>query len=190
MTARRDTLRLSMGVCLSMALVGPPGCVSHRNERLAIGTRPTASFVQPMPRPTTTDRPGGPAVTRAFSGDPARLDRSRWRTMVVVVPIDGVVHTETFRGVAPVGRRAPADRAGVFPSIGSMALTAESSDLGLTSRELGRAVSDPLLAPLRFVRAARGGWWTWSPYEIWKRTPPHRGRWSAVSGRRREHRDD
>jgi hypothetical protein len=178
------------GIAAAVALIAPPGCVSHRNERLAIGTRPTASFVRPASPPASAERSIGRTPVRAFSRDPSRLDRSRWRTVVVVVPIDGVVHTETFRGVAPVSRRAPADRAGVFPSIGSMGLMEQPNDLGATARELGRAASDPLLAPLRFVRAARGDWWTWSPYEIWKRTPPQRGRWSAVSGRRKEQRDD
>lgn len=186
-----STLLAVTAACLAMLA---PGCVSHRNERLVIGTRATASFGPGGPgmarsQPTGPDGAGGRTV-RAFSSDPVRLDRSRWRTMVVVSPIDGVVHTETFRGVAVVGRRAPAARAGVFPPVDAEPAGSWTRDLAASGGELGRAVMDPFLAPLRLLRAARGGWWTWSPYEIWKRTRHDRTRWSAVGGRRQERSDE
>lgn len=150
------------------------GCVSERNERLTIGTRPTASFA--------TLR--GPSMI-----GPGTLDRTRWRTLVVVAPIDGVVHSEPFRLPPIVGRRAGPDRAGVFPSPGPEPKPVVGG-WGVTLGELGRSVFDPLLAPGRAWRARRTGWWTWSPIKVWKRTRSDGARSASVGGVRRESNDE
>lgn len=164
---------------LCCAALFTAGCVSDRNERLAIGTRPTPSFG------------GGPSLTMVGAGT---TDRSRWRTMVVVSPIDGVVHGPTLRAYRPVGRRADADRAGVFPLTGPERRAARRPGPGAGARgalaPLGRTVLDPVLMPYRLVRAARTGWWTWSPVQIWKRTRADRDRSAAVGGVRRQETND
>ncbi len=175
---RSVTTMLCLGACLSAG--GTVGCVADLNERAVIGTRPTASF-------------GG--ETGPGAAGAGTLDRRRWRTTVVVAPIDGVVHTEPFRMVRPVSRRAPAERAGAFPfstppgglggSGGSQAWEA--------LQEMGRSAADVVWGPARGWRAVRGGragWWTWSPVEIWKRTRGDRTRWSAVGGVRTEHKEE
>lgn len=184
-------VRAGLLVCAGLGLACATGCVSGFNERIAIGTRPTASFggahgpgmASPNWAPPAGSG-GGPAM--APPADRNRLDRSRWRTMVVVAPIDGVVHTEHFRGIAIVGRRAAPERAGVFLRTGSEDPPGWARDAVETAQDLGRAGMDPLLAPWRLIHAGRGGWWTWSPTEIWKRTRQDRPRWSAVGGRRQE----
>lgn len=158
-------------VMLAAAVWAAGGCSAALNERLAVGTRPTASF-------------GG--WTGPGMAGPGTLDRRQWPTMILVAPIDGVVHGETFRTVPVVSRRAGADRARVFPPP-----TPESRrrvgerDLAEAARELGRAVADPWLIPWRAWRAWAAGGWTWSPMEIWKRTRQDRARSAAVGGVRR-----
>jgi hypothetical protein len=145
------------------------GCTADLNERLAIGTRPTASF-------------GGGTGPGAAGTGSGTVDRSRWTTMVVVAPIDGVVHSEPFRMVRPVSRRAPADRAGVFPYSTPYAGPARSQAWEAL-QELGRSTADVVWGPARGWRAVRGGragWWTWSPVEVWKRTRADRTVWSGV----------
>lgn len=159
------------GVAASLSLCcgGLGGCTANLNERVAIGTRPTASFGGGT----------GPGAAGAGSGS---LDRTRWRTMVVVAPIDGVVHSEPFRMVRPVSRRASADRAGVFPYSTPYAGPARLQAWEAL-RELGRSAADVVWGPARGWRAVRGGreeWWTWSPVEIWKRTRADRRSWSGV----------
>ena len=169
-----------LGVLVCCAAVTASGCASPRNERLTLGVRPTPSFG------------GGPSLTMA---GPGTLERSRWRTMVVVSPIDGVVHGPTLRTLRPVGRRADADRAGVFPLTGPQRRSARpagpGAKTGAALGPLGRATLDPALMPYRLYRAARSGWWGWSPMEIWKRTRADRDRSAAVGGvRRQETHDD
>lgn len=158
---------------LCVCVGGLGGCAADLNERVAIGTRPTASFGGGT----------GPGAAGAGSGT---LDRSRWTTMVVVAPIDGVVHTEPFRMVRPVSRRAPADRAGVFPYSTPYAGPG-GSQAWEAAREMGRSTADVVWGPARGWRAVRGGragWWTWSPVEVWKRTRADRTVWSGVGGSR------
>lgn len=149
------------------ALWAGAGCSATLNERLAVGTRPTPSF----------GAWSGPGMAGAGT-----LDRSRWPTMIVVSPIDGVVHGETFRTVPVVSRRAGADRAGVFPPPSGAPAAKGGEDVAEAARELGRAVTDPWLIPWRAWRAWAAGGWTWSPMEIWKRTRQDRARSAAVGG--------
>ena len=158
-----------LGAWLWVGVGGLGGCTANLNERVAIGTRPTASF-------------GGGTGPGAGGTGSGSLDRARWRTMVVVSPIDGVVHSEPFRMVRPVSRRAPADRAGVFPYSTPYAGPARSQAWEAL-RELGRSAADVVAGPARGWRAVRGGragWWTWSPVEVWKRTRADRTVWSGV----------
>ncbi len=150
-----------------------PGCVCHHNERLAIGTRATTSFRE------------GPAMTMAGPGTP---DRARWRTMIVVAPIDGVVHAEPFRLPRPISRRSGPERAGVFPTPDRP--RRGDHDWFETAQDIGRSAFDPLLAPRRAWRAGRSGWWTWSPREVWKRERAERRRTGTVGGRPTEIDDD
>jgi hypothetical protein len=147
------------------ALAG--GCVADLNERLALGTRPTPTF----------GGGHGPGM-----GTPGTLDRSRWRTLVVVAPIDGVVHADPFRTEPWASRTAGPRRAGVFPF--DAPRLEPTDDAAETLREYGRAAFDPLLAPIRGVRSVRAGVWTWSPVRVWKRTPSARSRPATVGGRR------
>lgn len=167
-----------MGVVLAAFSAG--GCVAALNERVAIGTRATASFA------------GSPAAGEPGDGmsGPGTQDRTRWATMVVVSPVDGVVHTDPLRRPRPVGRRSAATRVDVFPPVRPVDEPAGGSGLGGVAGELGRSLMDPLLAPLRLVRAGAGGWWTFSPMEIWKRTPDRLRRGGSVAGVRREASDD
>jgi hypothetical protein len=155
------------------ALWGAGGCAATLNERLAVGTRPTPSF----------GGWSGPGMA-----GPGTLDRRQWPTMIVVTPVDGVVHGETFRTMALVSRRAGADRAGVFPlpESGGAGESSLGWDAAVTVREFGRGMADPWLAPWRGWRAWAAGGWTWSPMEIWKRTRQDRARSAAVGGVRRK----
>ncbi len=164
-------------VMLAAGIWAAGGCSAALNERLAVGTRPTASF-------------GG--WTGPGMAGPGTLDRRQWPTMILVAPIDGVVHGETFRTVPVVSRRAGADRAGVFPRPELAGRSGVSEgDVSEAARELGRAVADPWLIPWRAWRAWAAGGWTWSPMEIWKRTRQDRARSAAVGGvRRRGVQDD
>lgn len=157
------------------AVLAAGGCAADLNERLAIGTRATASFG------------GGPAAGEPGDGmtGAGTLDRTRWATMVVVSPVDGVVHTDPLRRARPVGRRSAAARVDVFPAV-EPAEPAGGIGLGAVAGELGRTVMDPLLAPLRLARAGAGGWWTFSPMQIWKRAPDRLRRGGSVAGVRRE----
>lgn len=157
-----------------LASVALGGCAAPLNERLAIGTRPTASF--------------GGSTGPGMAG-PGTLDRGRWRTMVVVSPIDGVVHTEPFRTPRPISRRSGPERVGAYPFSWDHRAPADDQ-AGRAAGELGRSVLDLWRWPRRGLRAWRGGWWTWSPVEVWKRTPPGVGRWSAVGGVRERTDDD
>jgi hypothetical protein len=167
--ARAMVCRVFAGACLAASLGGVGGCAAGLNERVAIGTRPTASF-------------GGGTGPGGGAAGPGTLDRTRWRTMVVVAPIDGVVHSEPFRMIRPVSRRAPADRAGAFP-FSAPPGGAGDSQAWEALREVGRSAADVVWGPARGWRAVRGGragWWTWSPAEIWKRTRGDRTAWSGV----------
>lgn len=167
---RPNAVVVILGACLGVGgALGMGGCVADLNERAAIGTRPTASF-------------GG--GTGPGAAGPGTLDRGRWRTTVVLAPIDGVVHTEPFRMIRPVSRRASAARTGAFPFSTPMGGDG-GSQAWEALQELGRSTADVVWGPARgwrAVRGGRGGWWTWSPVEIWKRTRGDRTHWSAVGG--------
>ncbi|MCC5822726.1 MAG: hypothetical protein LAT64_04040 [Phycisphaerales bacterium] len=163
-----------LALALMLAALGTGGCVSHQNERLAIGTRATPTFG------------GGSALSMA---GPGTLQRSRWRTMVIVAPVDGVVHGPPLRTLRPVGRRADADRVGMFPlttPIAAPVAPRPRNEFSESFGPLGRATLEPVLMPYRLVRAVRAGWWTWSPMQIWKRTRADRDRSASVGGVRRQ----
>jgi hypothetical protein len=169
-----------LGGAVAVATMAAGGCTADLNERLAIGTRATASFGG-MP---ASGEPGG-----GMAGAGTQ-DRTRWATMVVVSPVDGVVHADPLRRPRPVGRRSPAERVDVFPVVDPVeeargASGPVGSAAGLAG-ELGRSVMDPLLAPYRLGRAGAGGWWTFSPLQIWKRSPDRLRRGGSVAGVRRE----
>lgn len=155
----------ALGVGLALACLGAGGCVSGRNERLAIGAVATPSF-------GGASGPGaaGPGATR----------RSRWRTMVVVAPIDGVVHWAPLRGEGLPDRRSDAFDAGVYPSVESVTRAREPVRAGWD--DLGRAVCDPVMLPVRVWRSLRGGWWSWSPIAVWKRAPERLRLGGSVGG--------
>lgn len=176
------TRRVGVVVLLAGALTG---CVSERNERLVIGTRPTPSFA--LEQGPDAGETAGTAESTGAAG-PGEPDRRRWRTTVVVAPIDGVVHTATLRTEELPGRRADAREAGVFPTIqsvtGGRSPAGGAHDLGPGFDELGRVLFDPFLSPVRTARAWRGGWWTWSPISVWKRTPGDRTRPGTIAATR------
>jgi hypothetical protein len=136
------------------------GCAADRNERLAIGTRPTPSF--------------GPAKVRVDAETVERTTRPRreWDTTVVVLAMDGVVHGPTLRTSDRVGRRARADTVGVFPD--ARRETRSGSDEVRAISGWGQAVMELGLMPARALGAGLAGWEDWSPRRVWKRRPADR----------------
>lgn len=158
---------LSAGVLLGLAAMCGGGCVHAENERLGLGTR------------AETDATG-------MRGGEPRARRS-WRTGVVVVPIDGVVHGPTLRVEGGVGRGTDPLRVGAYPEPGVRGERGERArDAWVAIEELGRSVCDVAVMPLRACGALVG--FTpdrarWSPGMVWKRTRSTDARAGTVGAR-------
>ncbi|MEM9374559.1 MAG: hypothetical protein AAGA55_13030 [Planctomycetota bacterium] len=147
----------------------------HLNERLTLGVRPTASFVEPAPETGI--------ITMRSS---VRRDRPRWDTVVDGSPIDGVVHDATLRFRPLITRTDDTAWVSAYPD-------------PVHDEEMGRSGTSPFVAAQEFIRAlfesatmavrsVNLGARTdhsrvyWSPSVIWKRTPIDRPRLGTVPG--------
>jgi len=163
---------------LALVLVG--GCApTGLNERLAIGTRPTASFVD--------DETGtGPTGTLTMRSETPR-PREAWSTLVDIAPVDGIVHDPTFRSRRPISRRSEGRRVGAYPDPLGEPTGACCDTLWAALGELGRASVDAVVMQVRSISgltAGRSGSAAWSPMEIWKRTATDEARVGTVPATR------
>jgi len=169
---------LAAVLAAGMSLVALGCAPTHLNERLAIGTGPTASFETGTP-------PAAPLTMRAETSRPRRS----WDTLVDGSPIDGVVHGLPFRTRPPVTRRDDGHRVGAYPDPLDTERARPSESVFGAVFDLGRAVSDAVFLGVRSVTTGvRGGerWGLWSPRTIWKRTHADRSRVGTIPPARRD----